>query len=226
MKFKLILGCVFTTCMLLLLLAISPSLDVDAVGSDATMAGTLNVPISVKEAAGVGADAFPITAVVPLPYGQYQDVGKFRLVDAAGKTVPAQFDVLNRWWGRDSSIRHVKIEFQPAVAPFTTSGSGITQYFLKDDGSGNAFTTDLKVSESSSAITVVTGPLKFTTRKSGFNILDQVWLDQNGNGTFEAAEQIIASSAENGGVFVGRLPGDLQFDSGRRNRSHEGYHPS
>lgn len=215
MKFRLILGSVFVVNTLLVLLAISPGLDVDALERAETMTGTLNVPISVKETAGVGADGFPITVVIPLPYGKYQDVGRFRLVDSSGRTVPAQFDALNRWWGRDGSIRHVKIEFQPAVDPFTTSGSGITQYFLRDDGSGNAFTTDLKVSESSSAITVVTGPLKFTTRKSGFNILDQVWLDQNGNGSFEAGEQIIDSNMENGGVFVGRLPGDTQLDSAR-----------
>lgn len=177
--------------------------------------GSLNVPLAVKETAGVGAEVFPITAVVPLPYGQYQDVGKFRMVDSAGKTVPAQFDALNRWWGRDGSIRHVKIEFQPTVAPFTGSGTGISQYFLRDDGSGNSFATDLKVSETSSLITVVTGPLKFTTRKSGFNILDQVWFDQNGNGSFESGERIIDSNTSNGGIFTGRLPGDTQLDSAR-----------
>ena len=98
--------------------------------------GALNVPLEVKETAGVGADGFPITVVVPLPYGEYQNVDQFRVVDSGGRTVPAQFDALNRWWGRDGSIRHVKIEFQPSVAAFTGSGTGITQYFLRDDGSG------------------------------------------------------------------------------------------
>jgi len=86
---------------------------------------SLNVPLTVKETVGVGAKAYPITSVVPLPYGTYYDINKFRLVDSSGATIPAQFDVLNRWWGKDNSVRHVKVNFQPTVKAFTRKGTSL-----------------------------------------------------------------------------------------------------
>ncbi len=179
-------------------------------------AATLDVPISVKEVAGVGAKEYPVTVVVPLERGTYTDTSKFRLVDAAGKPVPAQIDVLNRWWvDPDRSIRHLVVHFQPTVGPFTKPGTGIAMYYLQDDGPAPKPKTPLTVAQDGNAITVVTGPLKFVVRKKRFNILDRVWHDTNGDGTFAADEEIIRSSAENGGVFVGRFKGDVQHDTAR-----------
>lgn len=157
-----------------------------AVSTTSQAFGALNVPLTVKETAGVGASGYPIPAIVPLPYGQFQNTSSFRLVDSSGTTIPAQFNVLNRWWGRDNSIRHLMIHFQPTVAVFTTSGTGIATYFLKDDGFGDAVGTGLSVNEGTDDITVVTGPLKFTVKKRDYNVLNEVWLDQNANGIFEA----------------------------------------
>jgi len=56
---------------------------------------SLHLPITVKESAGAAADGFPVTVIVPLPYGQYQDTSTFRLTDSNGQTVRAQFEVLN-----------------------------------------------------------------------------------------------------------------------------------
>lgn len=184
-----------------------------AVSTTSQAFGALNVPLTVKETAGVGASGYPIAAIVPLPYGQFQNTSSFRLVDSSGTTLPSQFNVLNRWWGRDNSIRHLMIHFQPTVAAFTTSGTGIATYFLKDDGFGDAVGTGLSVNEGTDDITVVTGPLKFTVKKREYNILNEVWLDQNANGIFEASEQMINANPLNGGIFTGRLPGDVQLDS-------------
>ena len=37
-----------------------------------TDSGILNVPVNVKETAGVGAKGYPVSAVIPLPFGKYQ----------------------------------------------------------------------------------------------------------------------------------------------------------
>ncbi|MEW6327116.1 MAG: hypothetical protein AB1487_05915 [Thermodesulfobacteriota bacterium] len=176
----------------------------------------LNVPLTVKETAGVGAEAYPIMSVVPLPYGTYYDVNKFRLADSSGVTVPAQFDVLNRWWGKDNSIRHVKVNFQPTVKAFTGKETGISTYYLKDDGLGNNLATPLKVIDNENFIEIVTGPLKFTIDKKRFTILDEVWLDQNNDQVFQESERVIKSGPPNGGIFTGRLPRDVQLDSSRK----------
>ena len=173
----------------------------------------LNVPIEVKETAGVGSNGHPITVVVPLKKGDYQDVNTFKIEDSGGSAVDAQFEVLNRWWGSDNSIRHIKVYFQPIVSAFTGSGSGITTYYLKDTGTGNSISTNLSVTEDASTITVNTGPLRFTVKKQNFNIIDEAHFDANGNSTFESSEQVINSSSDNGGIFTGRLAGDIQKDS-------------
>jgi hypothetical protein len=139
----------------------------------------LNIPLTVKETAGVGAQEYPITVVVPFSQGQYLNVDKFRVVNSSGNTVPAQFDILNKWWAKDNSIRHLKIEFQPIAGAFTTAGTGISAYYLKDDGGGNNALTPLSVKDSQGYIEVITGPLKFTINKTKFNIIDELWLDSN-----------------------------------------------
>jgi hypothetical protein len=166
-----------------------------------------DVPITVKDAAGVGATDTPMTAVVPLPYGQYQNTSTFRLVDASGAPVPAQFEVVNRWWARDGSLRHVAVHFDATVG-----ANGATVYTFQTNGAGPTPAKPVAVSEAADSITVDTGPLRFTVRKSGFNLLDEVWLDGNGDGSFTAAERVVAPGSP-GAVFTGRL--DVQRDSDR-----------
>jgi fibronectin type 3 domain-containing protein len=163
----------------------------------AQASGTLNVPITVKESAGVASDGFPVTVVVPLPYGAYQDTNSFRLTDASGNTVPAQFEVLNRHWSKDNSIRHVQVHFQPTVA-----ANGSTQYFLRDDGTGSTG-GNLTVTDTPTAIYVDTGALQFTVSKTNFNLFNSVTFDE---------DPIITPSNENGGVFTDRF-GDVQYDA-------------
>jgi len=159
------------------------------------------VRITVKDASGAGARSFPVTAVVPLPYGAHQDTASFRLVDAHGLPVPAQFEVVNRWWARDNSLRHVAIHFQTDV-----DAGGEAVYAFQTTGAGPPPARPVKVSETPERITVDTGPLRFAVRKTGFNLFDEVWLD---------GERIVAPGASPGAVFTGRLDGDVQRDSER-----------
>jgi hypothetical protein len=147
-----------------------------AIFTAANLFSALNVELSVKECAGVGSSGFPVMVVVPLPEGAYQDTSHFRVTDAGGATVPAQFTVMNRRWYNDRSIANILVRFQPVVGAFSGAGTGLAKYYLKDDGSGNATGTGLTVSDNGSIITVNTGVLRFTVKKTGFNIFDQVWL--------------------------------------------------
>ncbi len=175
----------------------------------------LNVELSVKECAGYSAIQYPISVVVPLPEGAFQDISKFRVSDAGGTTIPAQFSAIGRRWLNDNSISNLQIRFQPTVAAHSGVGSGVSSYFLKDDGSGNATGTNLSIDNGASIITVNTGRLKFTVKKAGFNLIDQLWYDKDGNNIFSASEEIIKSNSKNGGEFKGRLPTDLQYDADR-----------
>lgn len=132
--------------------------------------GTLDVPINIKEVAGVGATEFPVSVVVPLPRGTFQDPRAFRLVDSNGTAVPAQFEVLNRQWARDGSIRHLLVHFAPTVAAWTGGTSGTAQYHLKDDGVSPAPATPVTVQQAADATVLQTGGLSIRVQASPFRI--------------------------------------------------------
>ena len=78
----------------------------------AACANELNIPLRISEQARVDRKAGPVTGGVPLPVGAVRDLSKLRVVDAAGRTVPAQFAVMERWWkpAYDNSVRWLKVE--------------------------------------------------------------------------------------------------------------------
>lgn len=174
------------------------------------------IPLIIKETAGTGAERYPVDVVVPFAKGEYQKIEKFRVVNNSGKTVPAQFNILNRWWADDESIRHLKVHFQPQVGAYAgTPKSGISAYYLKNDGSGNDINTNLRISDEADVITVVTGKIKFTINKRHFTIIDELWLDSNRDGNYEDNEKIICSSIQNGGRLTEYIGRAVQFDSTR-----------
>ena len=167
-------------------------------------AATLDVPLTVKENAGVGASGYPVSVVIPLAEGLCTDPSELGI-----KGLPSQVEVLERW-PRDNSLRHVLVHFQPTVKK-----SGDAVYHFSGDGQ-TLPSRRVKVTDTSSAVTVTNGPLKFTIKKSGFNILDRVWWDADADGLFRDSELMIKSNARNGGVFVPRNgAGVTQFDTSR-----------
>jgi hypothetical protein len=65
----------------------------------------------VKEPAGIAAINQPTSMVFPLTFGKYFHTGDFHIKNSDGEVIPAQFNVLNRWWAKDRSLRHVQAHF-------------------------------------------------------------------------------------------------------------------
>lgn len=164
---------------------------------------SLDVALTVKENFGAQADGYPVSAVVPLPRGQFFVTSALGMAGA-----PSQVEPLEKW--PDGSLRHVLVHFQPTVA----ANSDAIYHFT--DGGQLAPPAPVQVSESSGEIAVNTGPLRFVVSKTAFNILDQAWIDQNNDGIFSGSEQIVTSDAQNGGVFAPRSgAGGTQYDAAR-----------
>ena len=160
--------------------------------------GKLNLPLSVTDFSGTNRLGDVVTGGVPLPKGLVRDLAKLRVVDAAGKPVPCQFSVMDRWWAEaEPSVRWVLVDFIAEVYADETA-----TYYLRDDGGDKAAATPLKVTDEADKVTVVTGPLKFTVSKKAFNLFDEAWYDQNGDGQFQDEEKYVVSSPENGGVVT------------------------
>ena len=148
-------------------------------GSEPPPPSAVNVSFDLKEAAGVGAWQFPSHAVVPLPYGRVQNVSGLSLKDSSGRAVPAQFSVLNRWWARDNSVRHVLVQFL-GNAP-SLSGA---RYTLS--GGSSPRPSDPITVQDGSMLTVKNSQLELSIQKNPFKLtlptgeLSALLRDENG----------------------------------------------
>lgn len=144
---------------------------------------SLSVPIDIKEVQGVGSQEYPVSVVVPLPYGEFQSTESLGILDNAGVEIPSAIKVLNRWWAKDNSIRHIEVFLQPEVGAYSTAGTGITTVFLTKFVSTNSSVQRIKhrspivVVDAPSQISVDTGPLQFTVSKDQFNLIENVVLN-------------------------------------------------
>jgi hypothetical protein len=137
----------------------------DVSGADRPGVRSADTAITVKETAGVGATDHPVQVVIPVAEGERQNLDGLRVEDAAGGGVPAQFSVLNRYWGRDNSIRHILATFQADVGPYTGPGTGTAQYRLTT-GSNPAPSSPVSVSSTSAAVTMTTGSTAVTIARN------------------------------------------------------------
>jgi hypothetical protein len=155
----------------------------------------LKAPITVHNVTSASATNFPVALGIPLPKGKYQSTSSFAVTNKDGVAIPAQFEALNRHWASDNSLRHILVLFMSDV-PANTS----VQYHLRE-GSG-AGGNGVQIAESGNEIIVNTGVLRAQFKKSGFNLFDQVYFDQNSDGNFSDTEKVLSSDKDNGGVLT------------------------
>ncbi|MCX7590239.1 MAG: hypothetical protein N2255_01285, partial [Kiritimatiellae bacterium] len=160
----------------------------------------LNLRLTLAERHGQTRTLEPVTSGVPLPEGRYKDVSAFRLLDTEGNEIPCQFTPIVRWY-RDGSIRWLLLDFEASVPAFT-----IRPVYLRDDGPARPVENPIRVTEDTERITVITGPLKFTVRKKGFNLIDEAWLDESGQGAFSDTNRVVKSSEWSGPILWSNAP--------------------
>ncbi len=154
----------------------------------------LDVSLTVRETAGADREGEFVTSGVPIPMGQLVSDQ-----NAAIAGVDGQFETLATWG--DGSVKWLLCTF-PATIPAYGSAT-----FHLGNGSGNAPSGPLSVTQTASGVTVTTGPLRFTMKTSGFNLFDEVWIDSNDDGSFSAPERIVSPRSTNGSV-VQEVDGD------------------
>ncbi|WP_147450974.1 InlB B-repeat-containing protein [Corallococcus llansteffanensis] len=161
-------------------------------------AATQYIPLSL--AAGPAADKVPLRTGVPLPKGALSDLAALRLETADGsQEVPAQFDAISRW--PDGSIKvallHVVSDLGAARSYRVAYGAGVVRAALPR----NVAIAGTPATE----LTVDTGLVKFTVSNKG--VITRLWRDSNGNGTFEAGEQLIDA----GDLFMVNAYDNLEY---------------
>ena len=133
-------------------------------------AGAADVPLTVREAAGLGASGRAVEAVVPFAEGERDDLAGLAVVDAAGDLVPAQLAVMNRRAARDGSVRHASVLFEADVGAYTGApGSGTAVYRLTA-GANPAPATPATVVDEGARLVVDTGAARVSIARSPFSI--------------------------------------------------------
>ncbi|MFW6157996.1 MAG: hypothetical protein ACOC8E_01400 [Planctomycetota bacterium] len=117
----------------------------------------VEVPVSVREPAGIARTNQPATGGIPFKPGQVTDVDELALIDADGNPLPAQFTTLNEH--PDGSVRWVLVDFL-----CTVPANGTAKYTLRTGATNPPPKTPLKIGETRGTGTVVvdTGAVAFS----------------------------------------------------------------
>lgn len=183
----------------------------------------LITPFVVKESASVGVDEFPVSAIFPLPYGQYQHTDDFYVVDTNDNIIPIQTEVLNRWWGKDQSLRHIQVHFNVTIPAYELGkpSTGLNQYALYSGiknktpahpitlvNKGNTITIDNTLV----TLSIQKKPLKITTPSGQ---LTSIFTKEDGNEDFSFNHDDIDIIIEENGPLrsVIKLASQTQYHS-------------
>ena len=150
-------------------------------------AAGIEVPLTVRETAGVDRHQWPIRAGVPLPKGAVKSVEKLQILDTQGRFVPALFAVANRWW-EDGSIQWVHCDFAATVP-----ANSQTSYVLRDVVALPEFPSPMGFIPRGKAFEVITGPLRFVIGGESNQLIDQVWVDEGWGYNFNEQTKILDS---------------------------------
>ncbi len=145
----------------------------------------VHVPFVVKNETGAFCHLCVVEGGIPLPMGEVQDPRNIRINNLYGEDIPFQSRVLAYW--PDRSIKWIALHFESTLRPGDGAG-----YFLDYGPNIHSldFSSRLKVTEDDQSIKVDTGVLEAILSKKSFYLFDQVFLDQNGNGSYEPGEQV------------------------------------
>jgi hypothetical protein len=164
----------------------------------------LEVPLQVRDHAGVARSAWPVRGGVPLRRGVLQDCTQARLVDAGGAEVPCRVRPIARWY--DGSVKWVLVDAQAS-----TPANGETQLALTLGAAPKRAAQRVEVSETPEAVTVDTGPARFVFSRKAFGLPSEAWADLNGDGRWDT------KVAGEGGEFVceveHQLPGEPEEEN-------------
>ena len=147
----------------------------------------IDIPLTIRETAGVPRHQWLITTGVPLPQGAVRTLEKLQIMDAQGRFIPAQFNVASRWW-MDGSIRWVHCDFAASV-----EARGTATYYLREVVSLPEFPSPIGLMPRGRDFEIITGPLRMVLLGNSNQLLDQVWVDEGWGYNFSETNKILDS---------------------------------
>ncbi len=166
------------------------------------------VEIRVEERSGVARQNEYVSFGIPIPRAwNIKNANAFRLLDAAGNPVPAQFEALARWGGAPSDANApVKWLLAGYFESISESGKKIVR--LDPAGPGPSPPNPIQITTPTGKLHIDTGAAKFEMNISnGFNLLNQVTINnQQLLQPLNVKEAIAYQPAGNLGIVAGGNP--------------------
>jgi hypothetical protein len=135
-------------------------------------AGVERIALAIREPGAVRRSNWPVTQGLPFPRGSLAEVSEIRVLDPAGREIPAQARATSFW--EDDSIRWALLDFNVEVQP----GQPTTCQVEYGPGARRAqVERPIRVREDGDLIRVDTGPLQFTVSKTHFRAFENVVAD-------------------------------------------------
>ncbi|MFC2076610.1 hypothetical protein ACFLT7_05960 [candidate division KSB1 bacterium] len=155
----------------------------------ATAAPAGTIPINIDEPTGKNRSEWAVRGGIPFPEGELRSTDNLRLLNPKGQAIPLQRSKLAVW--PDGSLKWVLLNFDADLK----SDKGAA-YKLEYGRGVKGVTPEggITVKETAAGVEVNTGAMKFSVPPplSGDKLIDQVWLDLNGDRQFSADEAVLA----------------------------------
>lgn len=147
----------------------------------------LEVPLTVRDHAGVTHRGVVVRGGVPFAIGVLKECKSPRLMDAAGKSIPCRARPTARWY--DGSIKWLLVD-----ALVDVPANGQVDLRFRPGEVGPAKGPRVTVTEKPDSILIDTGSARFLFSRKTFGLPSAAWVDVNGDGT--ADTKVVSDAGE------------------------------
>ena len=167
------------------------------------------VPLRVAEPTTAARPLWPVSSGVPIPPSALASASQCRLLDRAGRPVPAGFHELSHW--PDGSVKWLLVSAVTALAKREEA-----TYTLEygEDVATPQIEKPVRVERAGGGLRITNGPLQVTLSEAKFAPPGRVLYDRNSDGVFQADELVFPGTGK--GVVLRDEDGRELTTSGAR----------
>lgn len=160
-------------------------------------AGNWELPLILKERAGLDWRNHPVTVGIPVPRGEKELKNPPRLLDPWGREVPTQAVLAGTWPG-DGTPRWWLLTFPASI----NKNDSISYRLVAGDRLPSPPSNPLEIKETQEGVTVDTGKVCLEIRADE-PLFHRVWFDASGRGNYKQNNLVLRPGADEVGLRIG-----------------------